>query len=89
MGNKRSSVASLRRVICEAVNDAVAESQLEAGFAKALAPAIEAATEQLMDAIGMAAESKRVWASRNKIANVTAAATGADRIVIGVNHGDA
>jgi hypothetical protein len=45
MGNKRSSVASLRRVICEAVNDAVAESQLEAGFAKALAPAIEAATE--------------------------------------------
>lgn len=33
--------------------------------------------------------SKRVWASRNKIANVTATATGADRIVIGVNHGDA
>lgn len=55
-GNKRSSVASLRRVICEAVNDAAAESQLEAGFAKALAPAIEAATDQLMDAIGMAAE---------------------------------
>lgn len=53
---KVGRLAALRRVISEAVGDAAIESQLEAGFARAVAPAIATAVDQLMDAIGSAAD---------------------------------